>query len=41
MQPRVLSREQIGALAGRLDVWCKKLGAVEDRVGSGVVGVAA
>jgi 26S proteasome regulatory subunit N9 len=41
VQPRVLSREQIGGLAQRLDAWTRKLGGVEDRVGSGMAGVAA
>jgi 26S proteasome regulatory subunit N9 len=38
VQPRVLSREQIGVLATRLDGWVSKLNAVEQRVtGSGAV----
>ncbi|RDB18179.1 putative 26S proteasome regulatory subunit rpn9 [Hypsizygus marmoreus] len=32
VQPRVLSREQIGGLATRLDEWVNKLNAVEQRI---------
>ncbi|KAH0834111.1 hypothetical protein J3R83DRAFT_11399 [Lanmaoa asiatica] len=32
VQPRVLSRGQIGELAGRLDVWIERLGRVEERI---------
>ena len=32
VQPRVLSREQIGGLATRLGAWCDKLQAVEHRM---------
>jgi 26S proteasome regulatory subunit N9 len=32
VQPRVLSREQIGALAKRLESWCDKLTGVEGRI---------
>lgn len=32
VQPRVLSRPQIGELAGRLDVWIERLGQVEERI---------
>ncbi|EIN05732.1 PCI-domain-containing protein [Punctularia strigosozonata HHB-11173 SS5] len=32
VQPRVLSREQIGALAKRLEGWCDKLAGVENRI---------
>lgn len=32
VQPRVLSREQIGQLAGRLEAWVSKLNSVEQRV---------
>lgn len=32
VQPRVLSREQVGQLAERLDEWVKKLNAVEQRI---------
>ena len=32
VQPRVLSREQIGQLAGRLSAWVDKLNAVEQRI---------
>jgi 26S proteasome regulatory subunit N9 len=32
VQPRVLRREQIAALAGRLEAWCTRLGAVEQRI---------
>lgn len=32
VQPRVLSREQIGSLAGRLEQWVDKLNKVEERI---------
>lgn len=32
VQPRVLSREQIGGLAKRLDEWVTKLNSVEQRI---------
>lgn len=32
VQPRVLSREQIGGLAMRLDQWVQKLNGVEQRI---------
>ena len=32
VQPRVLSREQIGGLATRLDEWVQKLNGVEQRI---------
>jgi 26S proteasome regulatory subunit N9 len=32
VQPRVLSREQIGGLAQRLDEWVQKLTKVEERI---------
>ena len=32
VQPRVLSREQIGVLAKRLTEWCEKLNKVETMV---------
>jgi 26S proteasome regulatory subunit N9 len=32
VQPRVLSREQIGQLSGRLSAWVDKLNAVEQRI---------
>jgi len=32
VQPRVLSRDQVGALSGRLAEWCKKLESVEQRI---------
>ena len=32
VQPRVLSREQVGALAKRLEDWAAKLGSVEQRL---------
>jgi 26S proteasome regulatory subunit N9 len=32
VQPRVLSREQIGQLATRLSTWVEKLNAVEQRI---------
>ncbi|KAF9484756.1 hypothetical protein BDN70DRAFT_824894 [Pholiota conissans] len=32
VQPRVLSREQIGSLANRLDEWVNKLSKVEERI---------
>ena len=32
VQPRVLSREQIGGLAKRLDGWVNKLNTVEQRI---------
>jgi 26S proteasome regulatory subunit N9 len=34
VQPRVLSREQIGGLAQRLDDWVKKLKKVEQNITS-------
>jgi 26S proteasome regulatory subunit N9 len=36
VQPRVLSREQIGGLATRLDEWVKKLNSVEQRIAAEV-----
>lgn len=32
VQPRVLSRDQIGGLASRLDEWVNKLNVVEQRI---------
>lgn len=32
VQPRVLSKEQIGGLASRLDEWVQKLNGVEQRI---------
>jgi len=32
VQPRVLSRTQIGEMATRLGAWIDKLGSVEDRI---------
>lgn len=32
VQPRVLSRDQVGALSTRLAEWCKKLESVEQRI---------
>lgn len=32
VQPRVLSRDQIGGLASRLDEWVNKLNIVEQRI---------
>lgn len=40
VQPRVLSRGQIGELAGRLDVWIERLGRVEQRIAPQVSGTA-
>ena len=37
VQPRVLSREQVGALAKRLEDWAAKLGSVEQRLTSEVL----
>lgn len=37
VQPRVLSREQIGGLAQRLDEWVNKLNLVEQRIAPEVV----
>jgi len=36
VQPRVLSREQIGGLATRLDEWVQKLNGVEQRTAAEV-----
>jgi len=36
VQPRVLSREQIGGLATRLDEWVQKLNGVEQRIAAEV-----
>lgn len=36
VQPRVLSREQIGGLAKRLDEWVQKLNGVEQRIAAEV-----
>lgn len=36
VQPRVLSREQIGGLAQRLDEWVSKLNGVEQRIAAEV-----
>lgn len=41
VQPRVLSRQQIGGLASRLDDWVKKLNAVEGKVAPEVLATAA
>ncbi|KIY66145.1 hypothetical protein CYLTODRAFT_444888 [Cylindrobasidium torrendii FP15055 ss-10] len=41
VQPRVLSRQQIGGLASRLDDWVKKLNAVESKVAPEVLATAA
>jgi 26S proteasome regulatory subunit N9 len=40
VQPRVLSREQIGGLASRLEKWCAKLNSVEQRVTPEVLATA-
>ncbi|KAG5632988.1 hypothetical protein DXG03_009252, partial [Asterophora parasitica] len=40
VQPRVLSREQIGLLATRLDEWVNKLNAVEQRIAPEVLSTA-
>jgi len=40
VQPRVLSREQIGVLAKRLDDWVNKLNAVEQRIAPEVLTTA-
>ncbi|TFK32949.1 hypothetical protein BDQ12DRAFT_616188 [Crucibulum laeve] len=40
MQPRVLSREQIGGLAKRLDDWVNKLNTVEQRIAPEVLASA-
>lgn len=32
VQPRVLSRQQIGSLSDRLSAWCDKLNKVEQRI---------
>ncbi|KAJ7579663.1 hypothetical protein C8J56DRAFT_280613 [Mycena floridula] len=37
VQPRVLSREQIGGLAKRLEGWVNKLNGVEQRIGAEIV----
>ncbi len=37
VQPRVLSREQIGGLANRLDEWVNKLKIVEERIAPDVL----
>lgn len=36
VQPRVLSREQIGGLARRLEEWVGKLNGVEQRIAAEV-----
>lgn len=38
VQPRVLSREQIGGLSSRLRGWVEKLGKVEERIAPEVLG---
>jgi 26S proteasome regulatory subunit N9 len=38
VQPRVLSREQIGGLSSRLKEWVEKLGKVEERIAPEVLG---
>jgi 26S proteasome regulatory subunit N9 len=40
VQPRVLSREQIGGLAQRLTTWTDKLGKVEKRIAPEVLASA-
>lgn len=40
VQPRVLSREQIGGLAKRLDEWVSKLNRVEQQIAPEVLASA-
>ena len=40
VQPRVLSREQIGGVAKRLDEWVKRLDTVEQRIAPEVLVVS-
>jgi 26S proteasome regulatory subunit N9 len=39
VQPRVLSREQIGGLAKRLDEWVSKLNRVEQKIAPEVLAI--
>ena len=41
VQPRVLSREQIGSLAKRLEGWVEKLNQVEQRIAPEVLAQGA